>query len=236
MKYRSKGGTTALKIKNMFFKEIFSDRKFLITGGALFLSLLLFIFFPSTDRLSGGIQSAIIFTVFFLIFPLLYAKFILGESWQRMGFRMDGGLSHWLGMFGAVAVGFALFFLGYQVWPALQEAYQLPFSVERSFFSFVRYELFAFGVAFFYEVFFRGFVMFLFFRPFGRWAILLQWGVFLLFLTASQSFGMGQAGMILFAPLAGWIAYRSQSILYSFIGSALFLFLIDTFLLFHNLR
>lgn len=220
----------------MFFKEIFSDRKFLITGGALFLSLLLFIFFPTTDRLSGEIQSAIIFTVFFLIFPLLYAKFILGESWQRMGFRMDGNFSYWIGAAGAVIVGCLLFFLGYQVWPALQEVYRLPFSVERSFLSFVRYELFAFAVVFFYEVFFRGFVMFLFLRPFGRWAILLQWLVFLLFLMASESFGVGQAAMILFAPLAGWIAYRSQSILYSFIGSAAFLFLIDTFLLLHNLR
>ncbi|MBP7822644.1 MAG: hypothetical protein KA034_02430 [Candidatus Moranbacteria bacterium] len=220
----------------MFVREIFSDRKFLITGGALFLSLLLFIFFPSTDRLSGGIQSAIIFTVFFLIFPLLYAKFILGEPWQRMGFRMDGALSHWVGMLGAVVVGFVLFFFGYQIWPALQEAYRLPFSVERSFLSFVRYEMFAFTAVFFYEVFFRGFVMFLFLRPFGRWAILLQWFIFLLFLVASQSFEMSQAGMILFAPLAGWIAYRSQSILYSFIGSAVFLFLIDIFLLFHNLR
>lgn len=220
----------------MFLKEVFLDRKFLVTGGALLLSLLLFIYFPTTDRLSLSVQSIIILTVFFLLFPLLYARFILNESWQGIGFRMDNGFFHWVGVISTVVFGFALFYFGYQMWPALREAYQLPFSVEKSFFSFVRYELFLFCTVFFYEVFFRGFIMLLFLRSFGRWAILLQWFIFLAFLLVSQSFGMGQIAMILFAPLAGWVAYRSRSILYSFVATATFLFLTDVFLLLNNLR
>lgn len=218
----------------MFLKEITIDRRFVVTGGALFLSLLLFVFFPSTDRLPSEVQSFIAFSIFFLLFPLLYAKFILGEGWGAMGFRMQQSLSGWVGIILAVGCGFGVFFFGYQWWPSLHETYRLPFSVERSFLAFVQYELFLLTTVLFYEVFFRGFVQLLFLRRFGWWSIPLQWGMFLFFLLASQSFGMDQFSMILFAPFAGWVAYRSQSIWYSFLASGLFFIIMDVFLLLAN--
>lgn len=218
----------------MPLKEIFLDRKFVVTGGALFLSLLLFVFFPGTDRLPSEMQSIIAFLIFFLLFPLLYAKFILGESWRAMGFQMEQTLFSWILVAIAVACGIAIFFFGYQWWSALHEVYRLPFVVERSFLAFVRYELFLLVTLFFYEVFFRGFVQLLFLRRFGGWSVLLQWGIFLLFLFASQSFGMDQLSMILFAPFAGWVAYRSQSIWFSFLASGLFFIAMDVFLLLMN--
>lgn len=210
------------------------DRKFVVTGGALFLSLLLFVFFPGTDRLPIGMQSIIAFFIFFLLFPLLYAQFILGESWRAIGFQMEQTLSSWIGVMLAVALGFAIFFFGYQWWPSIHEIYRLPFTVERSFLAFVRYELFLLVTLFFYEVFFRGFVQLLFLRRFGPWSVFLQFGIFLLFLLSSQSFGMDQFAMILFAPLAGWVAYRSQSIWFSFLASGLFFIMADVFLLLVN--
>ena len=201
-----------------------------MTGAALLFSLLLFIYFPSTDRLSVGVQSLIAFCIFFLAFPILYVKYILGESIQTLGFRASPP-THLFRVFGAVLLGLGISFLLYQMWPALREAYELPFSVKRSFFSFVQYELFSLTILFFYEVFFRGFVMLSFLRRFGLLSIAFQFFVFLLFLFASQSFGIHQTAMILFAPFAGFIAYRSQSLWYSFLGSALFLLVIDIFLL-----
>lgn len=218
----------------MPLKEIFLDRKFVVTGGALFLSLLLFVFFPGTDRLPIGMQSIIAFAIFFFLFPLLYAQFILGESWRVMGFQMEQTLSSWVGVVLAVALGFAIFFFGYQWWPSIHEIYRLPFTVERSFLAFVRYELFLLVTLFFYEVFFRGFVQLLFLRRFGPWSVFLQFGMFLLFLLSSQSFGMDQFAMILFAPLAGWVAYRSQSVWFSFLASGLFFIMADVFLLLVN--
>ncbi len=218
----------------MFLKEFTFDRRFVVTGGALFFSLLLFVLFPGTDRLPIGIQSGIAFSIFFLLFPLLYVKFILEESWRSLGFRMEQTLSPWVGVVLSIAFGFAIFFFGYSSWPALHEVYRLPFVVERSFFAFVRYELLLLLILFFYEVFFRGFVQLLFLRRFGFWSIFLQWGIFLLFLFASQSFGMDQTAMILFAPLAGWVAYRSQSIWCSFFASGLFFMAVDVFLLLAN--
>lgn len=210
------------------------DRKFVVTGGALLLSLLLFVFFPGTDRLPIGMQSIIAFFIFFLLFPLLYAQFILGESWRAIGFQMEQTLSSWIGVVLAVALGFAIFFFGYQWWPSIHEVYRLPFTVERSFLAFVRYELFLLVTLFFYEVFFRGFVQLLFLRRFGSWSVFLQFGMFLLFLLSSQSFGMDQFAMILFAPLAGWVAYRSQSVWFSFLASGLFFIAADVFLLLAN--
>ncbi|MGB5018651.1 MAG: hypothetical protein WBO66_02890 [Candidatus Moraniibacteriota bacterium] len=218
----------------MMLRDFTFDRKFVVTGGALFLSLLLFVLFPGTDRLPLGIQSIIAFSIFFLLFPILYAQLILGESWRAVGFQMEQTLSAWSGVALAVIVGFGIFFFGYQWWSALHEVYRLPFVVERSFLAFVRYELFLLVTLFFYEVFFRGFIQLLFLRRFGLWSVLLQWGIFLLFLFASQSFGMDQLAMILFAPLAGWVAYRSQSIGYSFLASGLFFITVDVFLLLAN--
>lgn len=218
----------------MMLRDFTFDRKFVVTGGALFLSLLLFIFFPGTERLPLGIQSIIAFFIFFLLFPILYVQFILGESWVAMGFRMEQTLSGWVGVILAVGFGFGIFFFGYAWWPALHDAYRLPFVVERSFLAFVRYELFLLITLFFYEVFFRGFIQLLFLRQFGLWSVLLQWGIFLLFLFASQSLGMNQSAMILFTPLAGWVAYRSQSIWYSFLASGLFFMMTDVFLLLAN--
>jgi membrane protease YdiL (CAAX protease family) len=218
----------------MSLREFTWDRKFVVTGGALFLALLLFVFFPGTDRLPIGMQSIIAFVIFFLLFPLFYAKFILGEGWESVGFRMDPSLSSSIGVVLSVVVGFTIFFFGYQFWPALHEAYRLPFVIERSFLAFVRYELFLLAILFFYEVFFRGFVQLLFLRRFGFWSVFFQWGIFLSFLFASQSFGMDQVAMILFAPLSGWVAYRSQSIWLSFFASGLFFIAVDVFLLLAN--
>ena len=227
MKYRP-------KIQNMSVQGFTIDRRFVVTGGAIFLSLFLFVFFPGTDRLPIGTQSIIAFSIFFLLFPILYVKYIFGEGWGVLGFRMEQVFSGWVGVILAVVSGFAIFFLGYSMWPAIHEAYRLPFAIERSFLSFVQYELFLFLILFFFEVFFRGFVMLVFLRRFGSLAILFQWGIFIIFLLASQSLGMDQFAMILFAPLAGWVAYRSQSVWFSFFASALFFIAMDVFLLLAN--
>lgn len=215
----------------MFFKEMNLDRKFVVTGGALLLSLLLFVLFPSTERLPSGVQSVIALFVFFLVFPLLYARFILGESWRGMGFRMEQSLSFWITVGVTVVMGFCLFFFAYSFFASLHEVYRLPFSVERSFSAFVQYELFLFLTVFFYEVFFRGFVMLLFLRRFGIWSAFLQWCVFILFLFASQSLGLDQLALLLFTPLSGFVAYRTQSLWYSFLASCFFFLSVDVFLL-----
>lgn len=218
----------------MFFKAEFLDRRFMVTGGALLLSLLLFIYFPENNRLSSDTQSLMALVVFFLLFPLLYTKYILKESWQALGFRLSDDYADWLAVAGMLILGLLGFFGMYTWWPELGQALQLPFSIVRSFASFVQYELFLLAIIFFYEVFFRGFVMLLFLRRFGAWSVVGQWLIFLLFLLAGGSFGIDQVPMMLFAPLAGWIAYRSRSLWYSFLASALFLFLIDAFLLLSN--
>jgi hypothetical protein len=218
----------------MSLRDFISDRKFVVTGGALFLALGLFVFFPSTARLSAGTQSLIALLIFFFAFPLLYVRYVLHESWQELGFRMEQTLADWMRVCLALLSGWALFFCLYQWWPSLHEAYRLPFAVERSFFSFVRYEVFILGTLFFYEVFFRGFVMLVFLRRFGVSAIFWQTGVFLLFLAGSASLDMSQMVMILFAPLSGFVAYRSRSIWYSFCAIGLFFLTVDIFLLIAN--
>jgi membrane protease YdiL (CAAX protease family) len=101
----------------------------------------------------------------------------------------------------------------------------------KSFGYFVFYELVL--VAFFtavYEFFFRGFVLFHFAPDLKYWAIVVQYGLFLLLLLVTGSSFWALAPYIIFAPFAGWIAYKSDSLAYSFFGQLIFIIIIDTYI------
>jgi len=110
----------------------------------------------------------------------------------------------------------------------LSSNYALPAGVAENFGYFIFYELVL--VAFFtaiYEFFFRGFVLFHFAPTLGHWAVVVQYGLFLLLLLVTSSMNWSFTPYIIFAPFAGWIAYKSDSLLYSFIGQLIFIIIID---------
>lgn len=69
--------------------------------------------------------------------------------------------------------------------------------------------------------------MFYFAAFFERWAILIQ---FLFFLVMALMLGLPYwfyVTYLIFTPFAGWIAYKSDSVLYSFVGQLLFIVIFD---------
>jgi membrane protease YdiL (CAAX protease family) len=211
---------------------ISKNRRFIITGLVVIFSLVFSEFFPRSDSFSSVLQSFIVSIVFFLVIPVLYSKMVLKESLKNIGWQrgdvsvgvLTGIASVILG--GAIIVGLAFAF------PQFREQYIFPAIVEKSFVWFILYELVLVAfVALVYEVFFRGFVQIFWLRAFGMRAIVIQTLLFLGLLFIGDSVSWQMAPLIIFCPLAGFIAYRSQSIWYSFVFSWLFIFLTDVFFL-----
>ena len=213
--------------------EIISkNRRFIITGLVVLFSLGFSELFPKSENFSPVFQEFIVAAVFFLVIPVLYSKMVLKESLKNIGWQkgnveagvLTGIASVILG--GAIIVGLAFTF------PEFREQYIFPAVVERSFVWFMLYELILVAfVALIYEVFFRGFVQLFWLKMFGARAIVIQTAIFLGLILVSQSISWQMATTIIFYPFAGFIAYRSQSIWYSFVFSWLFIFLTDIFFL-----
>ncbi len=213
-------------------REMFSDRKFLVTGGVIISILLLYAFFPESVGLAPVLQGIIALFLFFFLFPVLYCKIILKEPIFTLGFRFPEGVAGWFFVLFAVVLGIGGAFLLKIFFPEAMSDAAIPDTVRKSFGSFLRFELFSIVILFLYEVFFRGFVMLSWLSRFGRGSVVLQWVVFMLFLATTGTFGWDQARMILFAPLAGWIALSTRSIGFSFLAATLFFLITDIIILF----
>lgn len=217
------------------FALLIQNQRFIVTGLLVFFSLGFLGFFTESDTLNPVFQSFIVSIVFFLVIPLLYSKIVLRESLNKIGWQrgnvsagvLTGILS--VAVAGASVIGLALAF------PDFSEQYVLPLSVETSFVWFILYELVLLTVTvLFYETFFRGLVQLLWLETLGMRGIVIQAVLFYALIYLSQDISWAVAPLLIFCPFAGLIAYRSQSIWYSFIASWTLLFLTDIFFLIYR--
>lgn len=208
-------------------------RKAIVTGMLIAFSLGFLGFFEESSRVDPLIQGFIASTVFFLVIPFLYCKIILKEPVGSLGWQ-KGDVSH-----GIIALLFslplavaALALIAYS-FPEFRETYTLPVSVSTQFGLFLLYELLLVPITvLMYEVFFRGLIELLWLRAWGAWqAIVVQSLLFVGLLALSADLTWQKTPYLVFLPFAGYIAYRSRSIWYSFFASWLFIVLADIFLL-----
>lgn len=184
-----------------------------------------YVFFPR----SGAFQYRTAMFVFFALLPFLYDKLFLKENIILKGINFGNGLNNvkWSAI--SLVLPLVLMFILFK-YLNLGVHYFLPISVKEDFGKFLLYEFT--GVSFtvaMYEIFFRGFVMNFFRADFGKLAILIQFLFFALMLLVFN-FNLPYwfyISYLVFSPFAGWIAYMSGSILYSFVGQLLFIIMID---------
>lgn len=211
------------------------NQRFIVTGFLILFSLGFLGFFTESDKLSPVFQTFIVSVVFFLVIPVFYSKIVLKESLKNIGWQ-KGNISAGIlasivsiAIAGAGVVGLALTF------PEFRAQYVFPVLVETSFVWFILYELVLVTLTvLLYEVFFRGLVQLSWLRAFGLRAVVFQTALFFGLFFLSQAISWQTAPLLIFCPFAGFIAYRSQSIWYSFLAGWIFLFLTDIFfLIFH---
>jgi len=208
------------------------NRRFVVTGALVLFSLGFMMLFSANERLSPVFQGFIVSVVFFLVIPLLYSKMVLKESLKNLGLQRGNFGAGVLTAIVSVALALAAVIMLALAFPQFRAQYAFPALVETSFVWFVLYELVLVSfMVILYEVFFRGLVVLLWLKELGLWAVLIQAGLFFSFAYLSQDISWQRLPLLIFCPLAGFIAYRSGSLWYSFAASWIFLFLTDTFFL-----
>ncbi len=207
-------------------------KRFAITGMTILVSLALYYFFPSDARLDPMLQNIVAGIAFLLVVPILYVRTVLKEKVQALGFQASHRRLGWVAVVLSVIPALAVLAFLVKVY-SVGAHYALPTSVIQSFPLFLFYEVFIVGaIAFLYEVFFRGFVMLLWLRDFGFGAALFQALLFVGTYAVLRG-GITWQDMPLFftAVIAGFVAFYTKSIWYSFATSWLFLFLADAYFL-----
>lgn len=187
-------------------------------------SLIAYGYFPAV----GMFQQTVAILVFFLLLPLLFNKIILKKELKLF----DG----WLGdykqgvlwsLYSLCAVGLIFFVAAYYF--GFLDNYTVPAFIVGDFKNFLFYE-FIILVPFvaLYEFYFRGFLMPIFKEKIGYWAVLGQAAVLFFFVLATGGGNFIQfVPYLVFAPFAGVIAYKSNSILYSGIVQFVILFILN---------
>ena len=212
------------KKKENQMKSLVLNKKEIVTSIFIIFCLVGYVFFPA----NGSFQRKTVAALFLVLLPFLYDKYFLKEinvfkkitigDWKKNLKLLGGGM---LGAFLVIALIFK--------YTDIAGHYFLPLGVKGDFGSFLLYELT--GVAltvFVYELFFRGFVMFHFSSLFKKWAVLVQFVFFLLLILLLWGLPYWfYVVYLVFAPFAGWIVYKSNSILYSFFGQLLVVILVD---------
>jgi membrane protease YdiL (CAAX protease family) len=199
------------------------NKNIIITTLFICCCLAVYGYFP----VKGNLQKTITALTFFMLLPILYNKLILKRGISTLRLH----IGHWkkglILMLISLLLG-CLIMIGLAKYSNFLTGYSMPLGLAGSFGYFVFYELVL--VAFFtalYEFFFRGFVMFNFVPFFKKGAVIGQAVLFLLFLLLTSGLSWEFAPYLVFAPFAGWIAYKSDSLLYSFIGQLIFIIIID---------
>lgn len=212
-------------------KEVLLNKRFIVTGLLVLFSVFFLGLFSQSDKVNPVFQTLLVGVTFFLVVPVLYSKIVLKESLKNMGWQKGNGFLGVLAGILCVASALGVIFL-LSRYTSFAEQYFFPVTVQLHFFWFFLYELFLVSLTtFLYEVFFRGLVQLLWLKPFGILAALFQAALFIGLLYLSDDISWQRAPLIIFSPLAGLVAYFSQSIWYSWAASWVFFFLTDVFLL-----
>ncbi len=195
------------------------DLELLVVLAVVFVAMLLFAIFPYKDLF----QEIVVSLVFLLIIPIAFIKLVLKRNLREFGFKAPSKNERAGDLFVAGCSFLIVIMLMFLIVKntSFKESYYLASSnIKNNFLYLMAYELLA--VNFFillYEFFFRGFVMFYFAKRIGGYAIIFQFLIFLLFLDVTNQLNLSFVYYILIAPFAGLIAYRSNSLVYSYLFS-----------------
>lgn len=204
-----------------------------VLKGEVFVTLVIMavsLFLYEVFRVEGDFQRIVATISFFFVIPILYIRLILKRPLSEFGLQKGD----WrVGMRLSLLALFILIPIFYFLFSNFNfiERYYIPVNSIASFSSFVFRELVV--ISFFialYEFFFRGFIMFYFFNKIksGLYSNIIQAVAFYAFLLMTESFGWVASPYIIVAPLAGLVAYKSRSILYSFVLSWVAILIVDT--------
>jgi len=195
-------------------------KEFIITLFFILIVLVLCGFFPAKKAL----QQMITLLVFFVILPLIFNKFFLKKGLGNLGIKLGDYKLGLIFSSASILIVVSILFLIVKYTNLLKHQI-IPISIVHNFGAFIFYELVLVAfIVFVYEVFFRGFIMFNLVNKTSYYiAIAAQTLLFWLFIWATGSSLWEFLPYFVFAPVAGLIAFKSRSIIYSGVSQLLVL-------------
>lgn len=197
-----------------------TDKRFFVANAIVFVALVATYWFLVYGSATQAFFSGV---VFMIAFPLVATKKILSEPLAVYGIRWGTSVKD----IASVVIG-SILFLGFvalfmRVYPISSEEF-LPNDVRLDFLSFFLYIV---GVCLSLigpEILFRGIVLFSWERMIGFWSIVVQSVLCVLWMVLKDvSVGNFEWWRTVFygawTLLAGWVAWKSQSIFYSYLFS-----------------
>ena len=213
-----------MNIKNYSKKKELFNGETVITFTVVLVAMLLFSFFPAADLF----QQVILSITFLLVVPYLYIKLVFEEKLENFGFKAPLWRDGWWLMPICFLIAGGFFYLIFKH-TDFKEIYFLgDYTVTKNFFYLFLYEFLAINLfVVLYEFFFRGFLMFYLEKKIGVYAIFGQFLFFVLFMDILERGNLNYVFYYFTALMAGLIAYRSRSLVYSYFFSIIVLVTAD---------
>lgn len=200
----------------------------IISSVMVLMCLFLVSLFPAQDDLQ---YFSLYFFALFLL-PVLYIKFILKKNLVDFGFNLRNKTMGFSWALGMLIVSFLIIFALMHLFD-FEQKYPLPQYLSKSFWLFLFYELVLVNFIYFInEFFFRGFFLALFAKKLGLSSFIIQALVFIVFLLQSESVDWSLAPLIILSFTGGLVAYKSDSFIYSYLMSLVFILFLDAYIIY----
>ncbi|TAK95639.1 hypothetical protein EPO05_03575 [Patescibacteria group bacterium] len=206
------------------------NKELIINTALILVCLLMLLLFPF-NMAASLMQLLLLYVVFFVLVPIVYTKKILKQPLTNLGFQLGDwrqGIK-WVGIAWAIAALCVVILVRYTAYVQGNDILQ---QISKSFLTFLVYELGIVGVfVVCFEIFFRGFVIATYRERLGRMSVLLQLGLFLLFLWLGQQLTLSFAVFPILAFCSGIVVYQTRSVVFAILSSWLFIILMDAILI-----
>ncbi|MFC1645282.1 hypothetical protein ACFL08_04620 [Patescibacteria group bacterium] len=198
--------------------DIKKDKRVGLITTAIVMIVCLFLSasFPSEN----SFQTIVVNLIFLVILPAIYIKLILRRKFAEFGLQKGSSNKGIIWMI--VSFMFlSLFLYGAINYTRIAEDYWIMRFLKKNFLAFLIYQLSGGVILAMVEFFFRGFVMHYFYDMFAKkyFAVIFQFLVFTVFIwsTGALKFNWIVMVQVFLAFFSGIIAYKSKSILYSYL-------------------
>lgn len=205
-------------------KKIKINKEQSVTIIFILFCLLGYKYFPAV----GNFQYKAVMFIFLGLLPFLYNKYFL----KRESVLNNITIGDWKKNLKYLSIGLTIAFLAMAIlfqYTDIGLHYLLPKNVKTDFTAFLIYEFG--GIAFMiflYELFFRGFIQNYFSKFSEKWSMLVQFSFFLVMIAMFWNVPYWfYVVYLIFTPIAGWIFYKSKSLIFSFAGQWLLMVIID---------
>ncbi len=205
-------------------------KEFFLTSAIIIVCLVLSIVFPTT----GFFQDLTRGFFFLFLAPILYLKFILKKKIKTSGLNLKNKKVGIIWGSAMLVISLVSIFTLIKL-TNFSASYRISAIIINNFWFFTLYMfVLANFILFIQEYFFRGFILNTFREETGKWSVVIQALIYLIVVIIQKGFNANlwqMVPMLILALTGGITAYKSKSMIYSYISGLLFFIILNSYLI-----